>query len=175
MEAEAEAEAEAKAEAEAMPFKMVEAEAEAEAILFEMVEAEAEAEAVLFQKGLLEAEAEAVQKSTASASLVTRKLIIAEQRVRKTLLIIDVRATGLKLPITALEPPLCIGTMLAPSIEGEHLPHQVIFGKSPAELVPVQLHILSGNGSPPCQDQMPCLDLIPTLLLPPVQWRCTHL
>ena len=140
-----------------------------------MVEAEAEAEAVNSQICLLEAEAEAVQKSTASASLVTRKLIIAEQRVRKTLLIINVRATGLKLPITALEPPLCIGTMLAPSIEGEHLPHQVIFGKSPAELVPVQLHILSGNGSPPCQDQMPCLDLIPTLLLPPVQWRCTHL
>ena len=54
-------------EAEAVPSKRVEAEAEAEAMLFEMVEAEAEA--VNSQICLLEAEA--VQKSTASASLLS--------------------------------------------------------------------------------------------------------
>ena len=58
---------EADAEAEAIPSKMV----EAEAMLFEMIEAEAEAEAINSQICLLEVEAEAVQKSTASASLVS--------------------------------------------------------------------------------------------------------
>ena len=57
------------AEAEAMPSKMVEAEAKAEAMLLEIVVAEAEAEAVNFQ--ICQLEAEAVQKSTASASLVS--------------------------------------------------------------------------------------------------------